>query len=195
MATRRWQTTAALAQGLLSLPGSRYHLHASMKVIPSPYFQTTDPRKEAPGRDTHQSLTSMDFLIDSMGVSGGNPYIVLSWWNSSNVFQSSDIVFLTMANIKASGVSATVTTAVNAYAATNSLTVSSIRNLPQTLSGMPQGAIADAPADAVTNYNTVTTLLGAVTGAVNTANTKQNDIATKLNTLFAELRTLGVIAA
>lgn len=62
------------------------------------------------------------------------------------------------------------------------------------LANAPQAAIANAPADAVTNYNTVTTLLGAVTGAVNTANTKQNDIATKLNTLLAELRTLGLIA-
>lgn len=60
-------------------------------------------------------------------------------------------------------------------------------------SGIPQAAIADAPADAVTNYNTVTTLLGALTGAVNSANTKQNDIATRLNSLLAELRTLGIL--
>lgn len=59
----------------------------------------------------------------------------------------------------------------------------------------PQAAIADAPADATTNYNVLTTLLGTLTGAVNTANTKQNDIATKLNTLLAELRTLGLISA
>lgn len=62
------------------------------------------------------------------------------------------------------------------------------------LRNAPQAAIANAPADAVTNYNTITTLLGALTGAVNAANTKQNDIATKLNSLLSELRTLGLIA-
>lgn len=61
------------------------------------------------------------------------------------------------------------------------------------LKSAPQAAIADCPADATTNYNTITTLLGAVTGAVNTANTKQNQIATQLNSLLAELRTLGLI--
>ncbi len=88
-----------------------------------------------------------------------------------------------------------------AFADTNFLgTLSSIflaglNYAPSGLSAAPQAAIADAPADAVTNYNVVTTLLGALTGAVNTANTKQNDIATKLNTLLAELRTLGLIAS
>lgn len=62
------------------------------------------------------------------------------------------------------------------------------------LSVAPQAAIANAPADAVTNYNIVTTLLGTLTSAVNAANTKQNDIATKLNTLLAELRTLNIIS-
>lgn len=66
---------------------------------------------------------------------------------------------------------------------------------PLGLLSAPQASIANAPADAVTNYNVVTTLLGGLTGAVNTANTKQNDIATKLNSLLAELRTLGLISA
>lgn len=65
--------------------------------------------------------------------------------------------------------------------------------IPSGLSAAPQAAITDCPADATTNYNTITTLLGAVTGAVNTANTKQNQIATQLNTLLTELRTLGLI--
>lgn len=61
-------------------------------------------------------------------------------------------------------------------------------------SNLPQAAITDCPADAVTNYNVVTTLLGSLTGAVNTANTKQNQIATQFNNLLAELRTLKIIA-
>lgn len=66
--------------------------------------------------------------------------------------------------------------------------------VPSGLASAPQAAIVNAPADAVTNYNVLTTLLGSLTGAVNTANTKQNDIATKLNSLLTELRTLGLIA-
>lgn len=66
--------------------------------------------------------------------------------------------------------------------------------IPAGLANAPQAAIANSPADAVTNYNVVTTLLGSLTGAVNAANTKQNDIATKLNALLAELRTLGLIS-
>lgn len=57
-----------------------------------------------------------------------------------------------------------------------------------------QAHIVAAPADAVTNYNVVTTLLGGLTGAVNTANTKQNDIATKLNAVIAALEANGILA-
>lgn len=66
--------------------------------------------------------------------------------------------------------------------------------VPAGMANAPQAAIANAPADAVTNYNVVTTLLGSLTGAVNTANAKQNDLATKFNSLLAELRTLGLIS-
>lgn len=181
MATFHSQTSARDAHRGLRLP------------VKSPYFDTIDLREEATGRDTKLSLKYMDFLIDSWGVSGGNPYAVISWWDSSNVFQSSNIVFMTFADIRANGLIATVTTAVNTYASANTLTVASLRGLPGSVQGSPQAAIADAPADATTNYNTVTTILGSLTGAVNTANTKQNDIATKLNSLLVELRTMGLI--
>lgn len=146
------------------------------------------------GRDINLSLNYMDFLIDSIGTATGNPYAVISWWDSMNTFQSSDFIFMTYTDVRANGLSATITAALNAYATTNSLTVASIKGLPGTLAGAPQASVSDAPADAVTNYNIVTTLLGAVTSAVNTANTKQNQIATQLNSLLSELRTLGVIS-
>lgn len=136
----------------------------------------------------------MDFLIDGIGTTAGNPYAVISWWDSSNNYQSADFIFMTWANVKANGLAATITASINAYASTNSLTVTSVRGLPGTLAGTPQAAISDSPADATTNYNIVTTLLGTLTSAVNTANTKQNAIAVQLNTLLSELRTLGVIA-
>lgn len=65
---------------------------------------------------------------------------------------------------------------------------------PAALANAPQASIADAPADATTNYNVITTLLGGLTGAVNTANTKQNDIATVVNSILATLRTVGIIS-
>lgn len=185
------QTIGRHAHGSLCLLG----LNNSKQCLVSPYFQTVaSTREEAPSRDIKSSLNYMDFLIDSWGASGGNPYAVVSWWNSSNVFQNSAIIFMVFGDIRANGLSATVTAAINDYATTNSITVASIKALPGVLQGAPQAAVANAPADAITNYNTITTLLGAVTGAVNTANDKQNQIGAQLNSLLAELRTLGVIA-
>lgn len=57
----------------------------------------------------------------------------------------------------------------------------------------PQPAITDCPADATTNYNVVTTLLGSLTGAVNTANTKQNAIATTVNQIITALENAGIL--
>lgn len=184
--TRYCQTTARHGHGVLRLPVSG--------AILSPFWHTRDLSRVGAGRNIKLFLNHMDFLIDSWGVTAGNPYAIISWWDNTNAFQSSDFIFMTFANVRTNGLSATIITAVNAYAAGHSLIVASIKGLPETLPGMPQAAIADAPADATTNYNTVTTLLGSLTGAVNTANTKQNDIATRLNSLFAELRTLGIIA-
>jgi hypothetical protein len=69
-----------------------------------------------------------------------------------------------------------------------------VNNLPGILLHSPQAAIDDCSADATTDYDVVTTLLGDAIGAINTTNSKQNAIATQLNTLLAELRTLGVIS-
>lgn len=51
-------------------------------------------------------------------------------------------------------------------------------------------APTDAPSDAYTDYNVVTTLLGALVGAVNDANAKQNQIAEKLNSTAEKLNAL-----
>lgn len=98
-------------------------------------------------------------------------------------------------------INASIQSTVQAYCTLNGFPVPTVFEwfvAPSTsgLAGLvnaPQAAITDCPADAVTNYNVVTTLLGGLTGAVNTANTKQNQIATQLNALLAELRTLGLI--
>lgn len=167
--------------------------------VVSPYFQFTELRKVGGSRrDTNIISSTMNFFIDGYGVASGNPYVIISWWNSSNVFQNSAVVFMTIADVLANGLSATINSAITTYAAGNSLTVSSLAGIPATvptgLASAPQAAISDCPADATTNYNVLTTLLGSLTGAVNTANTKQNAIATQLNSLLGELRTLGLIA-
>lgn len=187
-----WQTIGHDGHRALSLPA--WNMSTQVGIL-SPYFQMNEMRRVGAGRDKNFSLKYMDFLIDSLGVAGGNPYGVISWWDGSGTFQSSDIVFMTIADVKTSGLAATLSAAISTYASGHSLTVNSVKGLPGTLSGAPQAAIGDAPADATTNYNAVTTLLGSLTGAVNTANTKQNDIATRLNSLLSELRTLGLIAA
>lgn len=45
----------------------------------------------------------------------------------------------------------------------------------------PNNAETNAPADAPTNLNPLSTLLGALTGEVNATNNRQNQIATKVN--------------
>lgn len=55
-----------------------------------------------------------------------------------------------------------------------------------------QSAIANAPADANTTLSGL--LIGALTGELNASNTKQNDIASKLNAVIAALRAVGIIA-
>lgn len=56
-----------------------------------------------------------------------------------------------------------------------------------------QGAIADTSTGAPTNLNILTTLLGTLTGQVNSTNTQLNDVCARFNTLLAELRTAKVI--
>lgn len=182
--TRHYQTTARDAHRGLCLVGT----------IVSPFFPTVaSTRDQAPTRNIHLFLEIMDFLIDNWGVSAGNPYAVISWWDSSNVFQSSDIIFMTWANVKSSGISATLTAAINAYGVTNSITVNSIRGLPGTLAGAPQATVGSAVTNLATNYNLATGVLG-LANALNTANGAQNDLGTKFNTLIAELNTLGILA-
>lgn len=120
-------------------------------------------------------------LLDSTGVDTGciGPVITVNNGDTLPIIQSQ------------------VESTINGYCTANGigLPTSFTWLTPSGMANAPQAAIANAPADAVTNYNTVTTLLGAVTGAVNDANTKQNQIATKLNSLLSELRTLGLIAS
>lgn len=74
---------------------------------------------------------------------------------------------------------ATLTTTVNGKTSKSSFS----------MADLAAHGVSAAPADATTNYNVVTTLLGSLTGAVNTANTKQNDIATRLNAVMTWLDT------
>lgn len=64
---------------------------------------------------------------------------------------------------------------------------------PLTLSAAPQAAIANSTNNLPTNFNLVSGILGVANG-LNDANTAQNDMATKFNTLLSELRTLGLIS-
>lgn len=142
-----------------------------------------------------------------VGVQGDGPSLdVLIEIINNGVSNGLDVATFDPSGITTpAGYDAAVMAAAAAYASTNGLSsVIKCYTTPSDLSALgipagmvhaPQAAIADSPADATTNYNTITTLLGALTGAVNTANTKQNAIATQLNTLLAELRTLGLITS
>lgn len=181
------QTIAPLGQGTLRLGGS----------VVSPYFQLTATRKIGPLRDIQFIPVDMikAFLLGYSPAST-NATVDALLRDTNNVYNFAIAVPLT---IGTSDTDATIRDAapgaVVSYLGTLGITVDSTEWIAELagLGSAPQAAITDCPADATTNYNTVTTLLGAVTGAVNTANTKQNQIATQLNTLLAELRTLGLI--
>lgn len=62
------------------------------------------------------------------------------------------------------------------------------------LANIPGAHIGDAATNAPTNLNVLTTLLGTLTGEVNATNAKQNDLATKFNTLLDRLEAAGILA-
>lgn len=179
--------------------------------IPSPYFHTIDTRKKATSRNIRFIPKTMNLkaLITGYSISGAQPNVSLFFESDDSSIEAGVTLPISIAySDNDVAIQAKIATVINNFCSTNSLPAPTIdwlvttptdlaaalAAIPTGLSNAPQAAIADAPADAVTNYNTVTTLLGAVTGAVNTANSKQNDIATKLNSLLTELRTLGLIS-
>lgn len=189
METQSLQTIAPHCNGALRLRG-----------LVSPYFQLTASRKRTPRRDINSSLLMIKALLLGYSPSGSTANIDVLLRDTNNVYDVALSVPLSIADSDTDAIiRAAAPTAVTSYLSGLGVTVNSTEWLvheapPAGLANAPQAAITDCPADATTNYNTVTTILGALTGAVNTANTKQNQIATQLNSLLAELRTLGLIA-
>lgn len=156
------------------------------------------------GRVINLFPTKMKVFIENFGYNSGDASFIV---NFTMVDGSSNFVTRALQDFSTSyslqnfaEVDAACKAEILIWATNNSYTLSAsdISWTPNAVAGLtnaPQAAIADAPADAKTDYNVVTTLLGTLTSAVNTSNTKQNDIATKLNSLFAKLRTLGLISA
>lgn len=172
----------------------------------SPYFHTTDMREE----DSEGNIRTIEIPMIKAFIFGYQPagttisaQVLLK--DSDNVYTGCISLPLTVSTSDSDAairedVGALLATFCTTYSIPEPESVEWITDevtpgdIPSGLANAPQAAITNAPADAVTNYNTITTLLGTVTGAVNTANTKQNEIAAKLNTLLSELRTLGLIS-
>lgn len=185
---QRHQTIAPHCNGTLRLTG----------LIPSPY--TKELNGIGPVRNTKLFLTYMKAIAGlDYAVSGGAQYVGVAFFDGNTFVDAQNIPFDMADATDAAGLISAAESAINTYATGQSYSLTegifwTYAKAPVALGNAPQAAIANAPADAVTNYNVVTTLLGSLTSAVNDANTKQNAIATKLNTLLAELRTLGLIS-
>lgn len=192
------------------------HCNGALRLggLISPYFQLTAARKRNPLRDIKitPSIMTLTAKIAGYTAAASSVNVQVFLESSDGTINVGTVLSLPTAYTDTDvTIEAAVATAINSLCASISLPNPSTidwlfstpgdvaaaiaATVPSGLSAAPQAAITDCPADATTNYNTVTTLLGAVTGAVNTANTKQNQIATQLNTLLAELRTLGLIHA
>lgn len=178
-------------------------VRASLPMCRSPYFYI--------GRNNNLTKYAMRAVVCYMEpFSASQFWALVSFVDTVNgVISDSQFVTVSPADTASlESITSEITLAVEAYASSNSITLDDIvfayaeeKGIP----GTPFAAIAngptDAPNDAVTNYNVVSTLLGTLVGAVNTANAKQNAIANnvntvsgKLNSLLAELRTAGVIS-
>lgn len=158
---------------------------------PSPYM--TDLNGIGTKQEYKLFLTTMDALIVGVYIISGVPNIAVSFYDTSaHTYSSTQILPMSEADIAANGYEATVEATINAYAAGNSFSVTKFMGgIPAGLKNAPQAAIADSTTNLTTNYNLVSGVLGLATG-LNSANTAQNDMATKLNTLLSELRTLGL---
>lgn len=185
---QRSQTKVA-QEGIFSLPV----LAGSV----SPYFRIDDA-----GRVTQLTLKKMKAIIGGVTTFGYPNYssFTVVYFSSAGVADPTSLLFDISLCSTEQEIKDSIKAAVIAYSITNGYGITGngdilygFGDFPAAMGNAPQAAIANAPADAVTNYNIVTTLLGALTSAVNAANTKQNDIATKLNSLLSELRTLGLI--
>jgi len=170
--------------------------------ILSPYFQHSDAdhRKVGTGRDTKLFLITManKVLVSTISYSSG-----VGNYRASVVYDDGSTitpVAIDLSTAHLDGLSAkqimdSVNSDIIADAAGRSITIvaADIRWLPfalATLANAPQAAIGAAATNAPTNLNVLTTLLGTLTGEVNATNAKQNDLATKFNTLVSELQTL-----
>ena len=212
MTTARSQTKGRDTHGFLCLPACRRTDLVRNGSVVSPFFrlkhcpETTETHMEERavmplGRVNALTLSFMIFNFISL-VQEDNTHcsLVGDFVTGSTVTEHVLIPMAysgitDLASLQAAIESAILTHASNnSYSVTSADIIWSVPQLPAALNDMPGAAVADAPSDAVTDYNVVTTVLGTLTGAVNTANTKQNEIATQLNTLLAELRSLGIIA-
>lgn len=141
----------------------------------------------------------MKAIITEVNNSGANVSVIVQFFeNNGDFVEFKNITGISLATAAtAQDKWALIEAAIQAYATSQTYTMSGgmVLDTPvvSDLLNAPQAAITNCPADAVTNYNVLTTLLGSLTGAVNTANAKQNDIAATVNTILAVLRTEGLI--
>lgn len=189
MTSQRRQTIAHHAHGGLRLAG----------LIPSPY--TAELNGIGPVRDTSLFPDFMKVFVYSGSPTASN-YRVVATFMSGATLLGNRVLDLSGLDFDSIDFPATLLSKAQAMATTEgwgTVNAADMRDgtnpmaVISALLNAPQAAVADSPADATTNYNVVTTLLGSLTGAVNTANTKQNAIAVQLNSLLADLRNLGLI--
>lgn len=192
------QRTAHHGHGVLPLPVTGT---STASGVLSPYFQRSSLQEIGTGRNIRLFLAYMKALVgyiydlQSSGSRVGS--VQVGFYDEDEVVGSVSIEPNAEDAQSLDDFVSFIESQVLAYASSQSYGMTAediIWGAVATLPGLPGAAIANAPADAVTNYNVITTLLGTLTGAVNEANTKQNAIATKLNTLLAELRSAGIIA-
>lgn len=177
--------------------------HSGLRLgafIPSPYMN--EMNGIGASRDTNiLELMKAIYGLDYVVTGGGTTYVGVAYFTGSTLTEVTNIPFDMPDATSDVSLQAAAQSAIAAYAVTKSYSLtdgifatSVIPDVPAGLSTAPQAAIAAAATTLTTNYNLATGLLG-LANAMNSANTAQNDLGIKFNTLVSELVTLGLIHA
>lgn len=167
--------------------------------VSSPYFQVKRPQRRI-GTDGIRILILVIMAKRAIifpSINGNQIEVDYQVWTDSTYNAQFGFNYSPSGDVTGQALLASIGAAVVTNAATHSHTLdSTMFNTfgPIGLTTSPQAAIGNATNNLPTNFNLVSGLLGVANG-LNDANTAQNDMANKFNSLVSELRTLGLISA
>lgn len=140
---RRWQTTAAHCNGLLSLPVTKGTRKSRVPLV-SPYFQRSSLQKVGTGRDTNILVTmNVNAIFDELIITGGGLiFAAVAFFDLSDNYQTSQFLQIAASDVRTLGLQTAVLNAIATYATGASYTVVNNVGLPISIPPMLVGGVA-----------------------------------------------------